>query len=66
MSLADIYTLPVPLAGVPSISIPAGVSPECLPVGLQLTVPTFEEARQFAVAHSSEQATGHAAACAFA
>jgi aspartyl-tRNA(Asn)/glutamyl-tRNA(Gln) amidotransferase subunit A len=59
MYLADIYTLPPSLAGIPALSTPAGFTPEGLPVGLQLAAPIFEEARIIAVASALEAATAH-------
>jgi aspartyl-tRNA(Asn)/glutamyl-tRNA(Gln) amidotransferase subunit A len=60
MYLADIYTLPPSLAGLPAISTPAGFSPDGLPIGLQLTGPAFSEARLVALAAAFEAATDHA------
>jgi aspartyl-tRNA(Asn)/glutamyl-tRNA(Gln) amidotransferase subunit A len=57
MYLADIFTVPVPLAGLPAISIPCGLS-EGLPVGLQLAGPAFSENRILDAAHALEQAIG--------
>ena len=54
MYLMDIYTGPVKLAGVPAISIPAGVA-EGLPVGLQIIGNYFEESKVFAVAEEMEK-----------
>ncbi len=53
----DIFTLPVNLAGLPGLSIPAGLSQD-LPVGLQIVGPAFSENRLFAVGHALEQAIG--------
>lgn len=52
MYKADILTISVNLAGVPAISIPAGLDSNKVPIGLQITAPHFEEARllQFAKA----------------
>lgn len=43
MYLNDIYTVPVNLAGLPALSMPCGVSPEGLPIGLQFVGPAFSE-----------------------
>jgi aspartyl-tRNA(Asn)/glutamyl-tRNA(Gln) amidotransferase subunit A len=54
----DYFTIPMSLAGVPAMSVPAGYVDD-LPVGLQLVAPAFEEGRMFGVAHAYEQATKH-------
>ncbi|MBV8281460.1 MAG: Asp-tRNA(Asn)/Glu-tRNA(Gln) amidotransferase subunit GatA, partial [Candidatus Eremiobacteraeota bacterium] len=59
MYLMDYFTIPMSLAGVPALSVPAGYVDD-LPVGLQLVAPAFEEGRMFGVAHAYEQATRHA------
>ena len=43
MYLADIYTVSVNLAGLPGLSIPAGLSKAGLPIGMQLIGPVFSE-----------------------
>jgi aspartyl-tRNA(Asn)/glutamyl-tRNA(Gln) amidotransferase subunit A len=58
MYLADIFTAPASLAGVPAISIPAGFS-ENLPVGLQLIANQWEESKLLSAAHAFQIATGH-------
>jgi aspartyl-tRNA(Asn)/glutamyl-tRNA(Gln) amidotransferase subunit A len=55
----DILTIPVNLAGVPGISIPCGLSPEGLPIGLQIIGKHFDEATVYRAAHAFEQATDH-------
>jgi aspartyl-tRNA(Asn)/glutamyl-tRNA(Gln) amidotransferase subunit A len=55
MYLADIYTLPPSLAGLPAISVPCGFDGG-LPVGLQLTGKAFDEEGVLALAHAYEQA----------
>jgi aspartyl-tRNA(Asn)/glutamyl-tRNA(Gln) amidotransferase subunit A len=60
MYLADVYTLPASLAGVPAMSVPCGFAPppdggEPLPVGLQLIAPAFEEERLCAVGYAWER-----------
>jgi aspartyl-tRNA(Asn)/glutamyl-tRNA(Gln) amidotransferase subunit A len=44
MYLSDIYTVTANLAGVPSLSLPCGFTPEGLPVGLQILAYQFREA----------------------
>ncbi len=62
MYLADIYTLPASLAGIPALSVPCGLGEASgLPVGLQLLAPHFEEARLFALARAVERAAPAAA-----
>src|SRR6202521_4474215 len=58
MYLADIYTVTGSLAGVPGISVPAGKTPEGLPVGLQIFGPAFGEHRVLQLAHAFEAAGG--------
>ncbi|OJX08947.1 MAG: aspartyl/glutamyl-tRNA amidotransferase subunit A [Burkholderiales bacterium 70-64] len=55
--LADVYTLPASLAGLPGMSVPAGFGRGGRPVGLQLIGRWFEEARLVGVAHAFQQAT---------
>jgi aspartyl-tRNA(Asn)/glutamyl-tRNA(Gln) amidotransferase subunit A len=57
MYLTDLLTIPSNMAGLPSISIPAGLS-EGLPVGLQLIGPQFAENTIFRVGHALEGAIG--------
>ena len=56
MYLSDACTLPVNMAGLPGISVPAGLS-EGLPVGLQLIGAAWSEARLFRVARAYEAIT---------
>jgi aspartyl-tRNA(Asn)/glutamyl-tRNA(Gln) amidotransferase subunit A len=65
MYLMDYYTIPVSLAGLPSLSVPCGaVVPEGgtrpMPLGLQLATPLFTERSLLGVAHAYERATRHA------
>jgi aspartyl-tRNA(Asn)/glutamyl-tRNA(Gln) amidotransferase subunit A len=55
--LADIYTLPASLAGLPGMSVPAGFGAGGRPVGLQLIGRWFDEVRLLNVAHRFQQAT---------
>jgi aspartyl-tRNA(Asn)/glutamyl-tRNA(Gln) amidotransferase subunit A len=59
MYLADIYTLPPSLAGIPALSTPMGFDQQGLPLGLQLAAPAFEEQRLIALASALEEATGY-------
>ena len=55
MYLADVLAIPPNMAGLPSMSIPCGLS-EGLPVGLQLIGPQFSENALFRVGHALEGA----------
>ena len=57
MYLNDYCTVPVPLAGLPAISIPNGLS-EGLPVGFHVIGPAFSEPRLLDAAYALEQAIG--------
>ena len=56
MYLSDVCTLPINIAGVPGISIPAGFT-DGLPVGLQIIGKPFGEETILHVAYAYEQAT---------
>ena len=55
--LADIFTLPASLAGLPGMSVPAGFGQGGLPVGLQLIGNYFQEGTLLHAAHALQQAT---------
>jgi len=55
--LADIFTLPGSLAGLPGMSLPVGFGANHMPVGLQLIGNYLQEARLLNVAHRFQQAT---------
>ena len=55
--LADIFTLPASLAGLPGLSLPVGFGAAGMPVGLQLIGNYLQEARLLNVAHRYQQAT---------
>jgi aspartyl-tRNA(Asn)/glutamyl-tRNA(Gln) amidotransferase subunit A len=57
MYLNDFFTVPMPLAGIPAISIPDGLS-EGLPTGFQIVGPAFSENRILDAAYALEQAIG--------
>lgn len=54
MYLADVFTIPANMAGIPGISVPCGFS-DGLPVGLQFLGRAFDEATLLGVAHAYEQ-----------
>lgn len=58
MYLADVFTVPANLAGLPGLSLPCGLV-SGLPVGLQLMGPPFDEATLFRLGGAFEQATRH-------
>nr|WP_315491880.1 Asp-tRNA(Asn)/Glu-tRNA(Gln) amidotransferase subunit GatA [uncultured Rhodoferax sp.] len=55
--LADIFTLPGSLAGLPGMSIPVGFGAGGMPVGMQLLGNYFQESRLLNAAHRFQQAT---------
>ena len=55
--LADIFTLPASLAGLPGMSVPAGFGESGMPVGLQLIGNYFDEGTLLHAAHAFQQAT---------
>ncbi len=55
--LADMFTLPASLAGLPGMSVPAGFGEGGMPVGLQLIGNYFQEAALLQAAHALQQAT---------
>ncbi len=57
MYLADLYTVPGSLAGLPSMSIPCGFGDKGRPIGLQLTANHFAEAKMLGAAHAYQRAT---------
>jgi aspartyl-tRNA(Asn)/glutamyl-tRNA(Gln) amidotransferase subunit A len=61
MWLNDVFTVTANLAGLPGIAVPAGLSAEGLPLGLQLIGRPFDEATVLKGAGVLEQAAGFAA-----
>ncbi len=66
MYMNDYCTVPMPLAGIPAISIPAGLAEPAgggpkLPVGFQITGPAFSESGMLDAAYALEQRIGFAA-----
>ncbi|CAI9120622.1 Asp-tRNA(Asn)/Glu-tRNA(Gln) amidotransferase subunit GatA [Brytella acorum] len=56
--LNDVFTVPASLAGVPALSLPAGLDSKGLPLGLQLIGRYFEEETLFAAGRVMEKAAG--------
>ncbi len=61
MYLNDVFTVTVNLAGLPGVSVPAGLDAKGLPLGLQLIGRPWEEGPLLNLAHSLERAAGFAA-----
>ncbi len=61
MYLNDVFTVPANLAGLPAISVPAGLDSQGLPLGLQLIGKHFDEATLFRAASAIESAAGFTA-----
>jgi aspartyl-tRNA(Asn)/glutamyl-tRNA(Gln) amidotransferase subunit A len=57
--LADIFTLPASLAGLPGMSLPVGFGENGMPVGMQLIGNYLQEARLLNVAHQYQLHTDH-------
>ncbi|MGI4747910.1 MAG: Asp-tRNA(Asn)/Glu-tRNA(Gln) amidotransferase subunit GatA [Janthinobacterium lividum] len=58
MYLNDIFTVPASMAGIPGISVPAGLDSNGLPLGLQLLGRPFDEEGLFALGSALEKAAG--------
>jgi aspartyl-tRNA(Asn)/glutamyl-tRNA(Gln) amidotransferase subunit A len=61
MYLNDIFTVPASMAGVPGMSVPAGLDANGLPLGLQVLGKPFDEETVFAVSAAIERAAGFSA-----
>jgi len=61
MYLNDVFTVTVNLAGLPGISVPAGLSADGLPLGLQLIGKAFDEETVLKVGHVLEKSAGFTA-----
>ncbi len=59
MYLEDIFTVTVNMAGLPGMSVPAGLSSQGTPLGLQLIGKPFDEETLFRTAQAIENAAGH-------
>jgi aspartyl-tRNA(Asn)/glutamyl-tRNA(Gln) amidotransferase subunit A len=58
MYLNDVFTVPTSLAGLPGLSVPAGLSADGLPLGLQVIGRAWDEATVFRVGKALEEAAG--------
>ena len=58
MYLNDVFTVTVNMAGLPGIAVPAGLSSDGLPLGLQLIGKPFDEETLFQTAAAIELAAG--------
>ena len=58
MYMNDVFTVPASMAGIPGISLPAGLSSEGLPLGVQLLGRPFDEVGLLRVAQALEDAAG--------
>lgn len=56
MYLNDVFTVPASMAGVPAMSVPAGLSTTGLPLGLQVIGRSFDEESVLAAASAIERA----------
>ncbi len=61
MYLNDVFTVPASMAGIPGMSVPAGLDASGLPLGLQVLGKHFDEASVFAVCAELERAAGFVA-----
>jgi aspartyl-tRNA(Asn)/glutamyl-tRNA(Gln) amidotransferase subunit A len=55
--LTDVFTVSANLAGLPALSVPCGLTPDKLPIGLQLTGKSFEEATLLRIGDCFERDT---------
>ncbi len=58
MYLADIFTVSAPLAGLPALSVPCGLTSTGLPIGLQFTGRAWDEATILRAADAFERTAG--------
>ncbi|MCB1557722.1 MAG: Asp-tRNA(Asn)/Glu-tRNA(Gln) amidotransferase subunit GatA [Alphaproteobacteria bacterium] len=61
MYLGDVFTIPASLAGLPGISVPAGLDDQGLPLGLQIIGRAWDEVTMFRTAFALEQAVAFSA-----
>jgi aspartyl-tRNA(Asn)/glutamyl-tRNA(Gln) amidotransferase subunit A len=58
MYLSDVFTTTANLAGIPALSMPAGLSSNNLPIGVQIIAPSLAEEVMLSTAYSIEKALG--------
>jgi aspartyl-tRNA(Asn)/glutamyl-tRNA(Gln) amidotransferase subunit A len=63
--LTDVFTVSANLAGLPALSVPCGLTPDSLPIGLHLTGKPFDEATLLKVGDSYERDTNWWKECPF-
>ena len=61
MYLNDVFTVPANMAGLPGISVPAGLDKSGLPLGLQVVAKPFDEETMFRAADALERAASFTA-----
>ncbi len=61
MYLNDVFTVPASMAGLPGMSVPAGLSDSGMPLGLQVLAPAFDEMTMFRVGGVLETAAAFSA-----
>jgi aspartyl-tRNA(Asn)/glutamyl-tRNA(Gln) amidotransferase subunit A len=61
MYLNDVFTVPASMAGVPAMSVPAGLNAQGLPLGLQVIGRPYDEETVFAVSQVIEDQAGFSA-----
>ncbi|MBO5270361.1 MAG: Asp-tRNA(Asn)/Glu-tRNA(Gln) amidotransferase subunit GatA, partial [Clostridia bacterium] len=59
MYMGDICTVAVNIAGLPAISIPAGLDKQGMPIGIQLIADSFDERKLLTAAYAYERETGY-------
>ena len=59
MYMGDICTVAVNIAGLPAISIPAGLDKKGMPIGIQLIANSFDESKLLTAAFAYERETGY-------
>ena len=59
MYMGDICTVAVNIAGLPAISIPAGLNKKGMPIGIQLIANSFDESKLLTAAFAYERETGY-------